>query len=239
MITTASAPCPRETARTISSGVVDAAQRTRDGASRDGPIHLSALDVDPDDVAPMRREQLYRDLADEPESDDDDDVPELRPYQANALQRDRANRHERRLLVAHLVRDMNGEVLGDRVHLGVVRVTGTGAGDAVAPSRSRRRSCRRPQRGPRASIRAGSGESSFARTASRAARTPSRLALSTTFFTRSGRSRALSTRLLRARSTIARSVPAEMSDTVVSTKMPPEGACVGGATCARISSPVR
>ncbi|MBK6696351.1 MAG: hypothetical protein IPG50_29775 [Myxococcales bacterium] len=58
-----------------------------------------------------------------------------------------------------------------------------------------------------------------------------------TFATKSGRCRAFSTRLFLARSTIMRSVPAEMSEAAVRTRTPLAGA-LGVATSTRFSAPV-
>ena len=133
VMTTESAPCPRDT-----PGPPQRRRRTRDGA-RDRTtghraIDLAAIDVDPDDVASVRRKKLDRDLADEPETDHDHHVSELRANEPHSLKCDRADRDERGFLVAYLVGHVHREVLRNGVHFGVVRVPCAGACHAIAAS---------------------------------------------------------------------------------------------------------
>ena len=82
--------------------------------------------------APLASQELHRELPEDAEADDGDRLAERRLDAADALERDRAERHRRGGVRVEPVRDPDGEVDGDVDQLGVVRDPGAGAGDAVA-----------------------------------------------------------------------------------------------------------
>jgi hypothetical protein len=128
-------------------GEIDAVAAGRGGedgivvvAGGGAPVHAEGLrlldaarvEIDAVDAAAVREQQLDGQLADQAEADDGDDLAEGRRADAEALHRDRAEGREGGLLERQAVRNVGRQVLGDDDELGVVRIAGAGAGDAVA-----------------------------------------------------------------------------------------------------------
>ena len=65
-------PIPARRGTHYLDGVVHPAHRASYRATGERSVHLAAIDVDPDHIAPLCREQLDGDLPDEPEPDHDD-----------------------------------------------------------------------------------------------------------------------------------------------------------------------
>ncbi|AUX21507.1 uncharacterized protein SOCEGT47_019930 [Sorangium cellulosum] len=109
-----------------------------DRPARLRPLDLGRVEIDADDVAAVRREELHRDLPEQPEADHHHARPERRAREPHAVQRDRAHGHERGLLVRHRVGHPHHEVQRHRVDLRVVREARARARDAIAAREARR-----------------------------------------------------------------------------------------------------
>ncbi len=96
-----------------------------------------AVQVDADNAAPVGLEQLDSELTDQSQADDREDFPQGRLRDANSLQRDRTDRHERRSLVVNPVRYANREVMRNQVDLGVISNLCAGASHALSHGESR------------------------------------------------------------------------------------------------------
>src|SRR6185437_6373240 len=87
--------------------------------------------VEGGDARALQRQKLHRELADEADADDGDDVAQRRLKIAYRMHRDGGERGEARLLVADIVRDGRREAARDEIELGMVGEAGAGDGDAL------------------------------------------------------------------------------------------------------------
>ncbi len=127
---TASAPWPPVKPR---SGVVEPVADRDIGAQLQRQRGARRVGVEAEHAAAIGLEQLHGKLADQPEPHDDDALAERRVGDAHALQRDRAERDEARLLVV----DAGGDAdqtgsSGTALYSAWLATAGAGAGDAVA-----------------------------------------------------------------------------------------------------------
>ncbi len=88
--------------------------------------------VEAEHAAAVGAQQLHRELPDQAEAEHRDALAERRRRLAHALQRDRADRGEARRLHRDAVGNPRDQVARHVVVVGVVRVAGAGAGDAIA-----------------------------------------------------------------------------------------------------------
>ena len=79
------------------------------GARAPGQLEPRGIRIDAEHPAPVGPEQPHGQLTDQTEAGDDDRLAHGRLQEANALQRDRADHRERRLLVADVVRDARAQ----------------------------------------------------------------------------------------------------------------------------------
>ena len=97
------------------------------GAVVEGLLGAALVEVDPEDAATVRAQELHRELADEAEADHRRCLSEGRVCNPHALQCDRPQGREGRLFEGHTRRNRRHEVLGDTDELRVVRVACTRA----------------------------------------------------------------------------------------------------------------
>ncbi len=102
-------------------------------------LELAGIDVRRDDRGAVTPRQLRGDLAHQPEPQHHDAIAERDLRQTDAVQRDRADRHEAAVVVRHRVGHPRGEVPRHVVDFGVVGVAQTGAGHTIADMEVRRR----------------------------------------------------------------------------------------------------
>ena len=88
--------------------------------------------IEPEDAAAIGLQQLDSEQADEPEAHHDNSLAERRNGETDALQRDRAERDEARVLVIDIGGDRNRQVFRDRVDFRVIGQSSASTGEPIA-----------------------------------------------------------------------------------------------------------
>ncbi len=96
---------------------------------------LRVIEIDAENAAAGRLEDLHRQLAEQPQPDDGHRVAEPDLRRPHALQRDRAQRDEGRLVEAHALGDLHRQILRHEDRFGVRGVIHPRAGNAIADAK--------------------------------------------------------------------------------------------------------